>query len=79
MPELQVLYGAICEGPLSWLVRFEVKPESRAVGLTELSDACLELAGTPQAAVVIVAESAGLAGATLKKPAAGRDSRRSSV
>jgi anti-anti-sigma factor len=71
VPELQVLYGAVCEGPLSWLVRFEVKPESRAVGLTELSDACLELAGTDQAAVVIVAESAGLAGATLKKPPLG--------
>lgn len=53
---------------MSSLARFEVKPESRAVGLTEVSAACLDIVGADQAGVVIVAESAGLAGATLKKP-----------
>jgi anti-anti-sigma factor len=68
VPELQVLYGIVCDGPMSALARFEVKPESRAVGLTELADACLEAANADRAAMVIVAESAGLAGATLRKP-----------
>ena len=71
VPELQVLYGAVCEGSMSSLARFEVKPESRAVGLTELAAACLDIADADQAGVVIVAESAGLAGATLKKPPVG--------
>jgi len=68
VPELQVLYGIVCDGPMSVLARFEVKAASPAVGLTELVDGCLEGANAERAAVVIVAESAGLAGATLRKP-----------
>jgi len=68
VPELQVLYGIVCDGPISALARFEVKAGAPAVGLTELVDACLEGANAKRAAVVIVAESAGLSGASLRKP-----------
>ncbi|MBI4467912.1 MAG: STAS domain-containing protein [Acidobacteria bacterium] len=68
VPELQVLYGAVGEGSFASLARFEVKPESRSVGLTELAEAGLEIAGAPQAWMVLIAESAGLVGASLRRP-----------
>ncbi|MGH9675448.1 MAG: STAS domain-containing protein, partial [Bryobacteraceae bacterium] len=72
VPELQVLYGACCEGSFTWLARFDTKPDAASVGLTEVADACLEISGAAYAAVVMIAESAGLAGAALRRsPTAG--------
>jgi anti-anti-sigma factor len=68
VPELQVLYGAVCEGKFAQLARFEAKPDSRAVGLSEIAGAALEIAGAEQAWMVCVAESAGLVGASLRRP-----------
>lgn len=67
VPQLQVLYGLRCEGEFAWLGRFEAKADPGTVGLSELVEIALEIAQTEEAAVAIVAESAGLAGATLKK------------
>ncbi len=68
VPELQVLYGLVCEGSFSSLVRFEAKPEAITVGLSELATAALDISGADSACVVMVAESAGLVGASLRKP-----------
>ncbi len=68
VPELQVLYGAVCEGEFSKLARFEAKPESRAVGWSEIVETALEIAGADHAWMVCAAESAGLVGATLRRP-----------
>lgn len=68
VPELQVLYGARCEGTFSLLSRFEVKPDFRAVGLAEIAQSCLAVSGAKTACVVMVAESAGLVGASLRQP-----------
>ena len=67
VPELQVLYSLVCEGPFARLARFEAKGDAGTVVLSELVDACLEVAGSDMAGIVIVAESAGLMGAALRQ------------
>ncbi len=67
VPEFQVLYGLACEGQFAHLARFESRPDSGAVPLSEIADAALEIAGAPAAAVAIVAEAAGLLGAALRR------------
>jgi anti-anti-sigma factor len=68
VPELQVLYGVACIGSFSSLARFESKPDAGVVGLGELAGTALDIARANSACVVIVAESAGLVGACLRKP-----------
>src|SRR5882724_2855909 len=65
VPRLSALYGLCCDGGLSKLVRFE---SADRVGLSAIADVCLDVAGAATACVVMLAESAGLMGATLKKP-----------
>src|SRR5262249_42025644 len=67
VPEVQVLYGLVAEGAFAYLARFEANKEAGAVRLTELIDACLEIAGAETAGVVMVAETAGLIGAALRR------------
>src|SRR5439155_23625019 len=67
VPELQVLYGLVCDGPFAKLARFEAKTDPGSVNLSELVDACLEISGAGMAGVVMVAESAGLIGAALRQ------------
>ena len=67
IPEMQVLYGAVCTGPFSTLARFESKPDRAAIGLAELAGAALDISGAQQVGIVCVAESAGLVGASLRR------------
>ena len=67
VPSLKVLYCLACEGQFARLVRFETKKEASAVTLSELVEACLEIAGTEVAGIAMVAESAGLMGAALRR------------
>jgi anti-anti-sigma factor len=67
VPELQVLYGLQCEGTFALLSRFETQEEPGRVSLSQLAEACLEMAGSPAAGIVIVAQSAGLVGAALRR------------
>jgi anti-anti-sigma factor len=76
VPEMQVLYGVICEGSFASFARFEAKSESGTIPLSELAAACLEVAGTDRAALVLVAESAGLVGASLRRSPAQPGSER---
>ena len=71
VPEMNVLYGLRCQGGFSHLMRFEAAAAEVPVPLTELVRASLEVAGAQSIGVVMVAESAGLVGAALRRsPAA---------
>jgi anti-anti-sigma factor len=69
LPSVTALYGLACEGQFGRTVRFETGTD--AVGLSRVLDACIEDAG--DFGMVLVAESAGLMGAALKKPPLGGD------
>ena len=68
LPDVQVCYGLACEGQFSKLARFEAKNEAGAVTLTQLVESALEIIGAEKAGLVLVAESAGLIGAALRRP-----------
>ena len=61
-------YGMTCEGRFSHLVRFGAQPNSDTVPLAELAEVCLEVSGGRIAGLVVVAETAGLVGAGLRRP-----------
>jgi len=71
LPEAQVCYAIACEGAESQtfqkLIRFEAASSDAPVALSKLLEICLELTGTRQAGVVMIAESAGLVGAALRR------------
>jgi anti-anti-sigma factor len=73
-PEVMVLYGAVCEGPFSKLVRFQPAADGRSQPLSELARSCLEIAEAPAAGIVMVNDSAGLIGATLRQSPTKEDS-----
>jgi anti-anti-sigma factor len=74
VPDLKVLYCLACEGQFARLVRFEAKKGSGTVKLAELMEACLEIAGAETAGVAMIAESAGLVGAALRRSPALQES-----
>src|SRR5262249_4709477 len=75
IPELQVLYCAKAEGHFAQLVRFEASKEIGAVKLGDLISAGFEIARSEIIGVVIVAETAGLLGVSLRRsPAVEKDS-----
>jgi anti-anti-sigma factor len=59
--------GLVAEGAPGLLLRFEARAECRSVPLAEISAAVLEAAAAPEAAFVLVAEVAGLVGASLRQ------------
>ena len=65
-PELNVLYALTCDGPLTWLARFDVA-RAEALSLSDLAASCLEIADTEAAGIVFIAETAGLVGAALRR------------
>jgi len=67
VPEISVLYGIRCEGSFSHLVRFEATNDAGALALSDLVETCLEISGSRAAGIVMVAESAGLVGAALRR------------
>lgn len=68
LPDVQVCYALACQGQFAKLVRFEAGSETGAVTLTQLVESALEIAGADQVGLVMVAESAGLIGAALRRP-----------
>lgn len=73
VPNAQMLYGLTCSGAPSLLIRFESDAEPRRTRFSELVDQCLRQTNAPQAAMVFVAESAGLVGARLRRSPASTD------
>lgn len=71
LPEAQVCYAIACEGADSQsfqkLIRFEAGNGGAPIVLSNLLLTCLELAETQQVGVVMIAESAGLVGAALRR------------
>ncbi len=68
LPDVQVCYGLACHGPLAKLARFEATSEAGKVTLTQLVEVALKIATTDQVGMIIIAESAGLIGAALRRP-----------
>jgi len=67
VPKLTALVALACRGGFRHLVRFESDASHGPAALSSIVSACLEIAGGP-AGMVMVAESAGLLGASLKRP-----------
>jgi hypothetical protein len=59
--------GLVVEGAPSQLLRFEALAQSRRIPFTEIARAVLEAAGANVAAFALVAETAGLVGASLRR------------
>ncbi len=71
VPEMNALYGLRWEGGFSHLARFESVSAESPLTLKELARTALEISGAPVVGMVMVAESAGLVGAALRRsPAA---------
>jgi anti-anti-sigma factor len=73
VPHVEALYALAGAGDFPWMVRFDAAPGGPGtLPLSTLLHAALDLAGGDLAAFVILAESAGLVGASLRRsPAAG--------
>jgi anti-anti-sigma factor len=74
IPQIEVLYGVLCEGDFQRVVHFERKDASSAAKLGEIVEECLEIAGAETLGIVMIAESAGLIGTALQRSPALRDS-----
>ena len=68
-PELRVLHAILCDGSFARHFRFDVKPGGPAATLQDLVAAALDLTGQA-AGVVMLAETTGLVGASLRQSAA---------
>ncbi len=66
-PDVRLLHGVLCEGCFAYLVRFQPADTGETVGLGALLSCCRHVASAPRAGVVIVAESSGLVGASLRR------------
>jgi len=70
-PDVQVCYGIACHGanprPFSSLIRFEAMKSGEPVALSLLLESCLDLTDAQQIGIIMIAESAGLIGAALRR------------
>ena len=66
VPGLTALYALRCQGQFAKLVRFEGTGDD-PVPLSLIVETCLKISGAPAAGIAILAESAGLMGAALKR------------
>lgn len=73
VPKIRVLYGLAFPVARATFVRFEAKgePGSAAVPLSQIAEACLDLAGGDVVGVVLAGETDGLVGAALRQSPAG--------
>jgi anti-anti-sigma factor len=65
-PEVRLLYGMRCAGPLTTHARFEAVAE-KTFSLSALAAIALDLLGSDRAGVIVVGEAAGLVGASLRR------------
>ena len=73
VPQVETLYAISAKGDFSMMVRFDALANGPGkIGLSELIGTLLELSGASSIAFAILAEAAGLVGATLRKSPAGR-------
>lgn len=67
IPELKVLYALHSEGSFAHMASFESKKAKGGTTLSGIVNTCLDIAKTNMAGIVMVAESAGLMGAALRR------------
>lgn len=67
VPELNTLYALRCEGDFTHLLRFESSANLNAVSLADIVRTALEATNAPAIGLVMIAESAGLVGAALRR------------
>jgi hypothetical protein len=65
--DVRLLYGLTGAGGFSHVVRFESRTPGTPLALSSVLAACLDIAGTPALGVAMVAETAGLVGAALRR------------
>ena len=76
VPELKVLYALAGKGRFAQMIRFDAKPEAPGViSLSRLVEAVLEISGAAAAGLAILAESAGVIGAALRRSPGRTDAR----
>ena len=75
IPTLHVLYGLACRGEMAHLVRFEPSQNRSTTTLMELTQTCFDIAESDMVGMIVIAESAGLLGASLKRSPAQGHSR----
>src|SRR5262249_36626549 len=73
-PRMKVIYIIHCEGDFRMAAHFESMNESKPGSLSEVVSACLDIAGAEIVGIGMVAESAGLIGAALRRSPALRPS-----
>jgi anti-anti-sigma factor len=78
VPRVEALYAVVARGTPAHMLRFDAKADGPGVvGLSELVDTALQAIQAEAAGFVIVAEAAGVIGATLRRsPASGASSAR---
>jgi hypothetical protein len=72
VPRVETLYALVGKGDFPTMVRFDALADGHGkIGLSELVSTLLDFSGADAIAFVVLAESAGLVGATLRKSPAG--------
>jgi anti-anti-sigma factor len=72
VPQVETLYALRCTGDFSSMVRFDAVADGPGkIGLSELATTLIELSAAGAITFVVLAEAAGLVGATLRKSPAG--------
>lgn len=67
LPRLATLYSLSCKGRFERFLRFDSHPQRGPVGLSKILESCAEAAEAPAAGLVMLAESSGVLGASLKR------------
>jgi anti-anti-sigma factor len=67
VPEVKVLYAVTCQGRFARVAHFERTRDGGPVSLTDVVEAGFEMAGADTIGLALVAESAGLMGAVLRR------------
>jgi anti-anti-sigma factor len=67
VPRVTALYALRCQGEFGRLLRFESKAAHGPLPLSQIVETCLDAAGVESVGLVMLAESAGLLGASLKR------------
>jgi len=76
VPQVSALYALLCEGGCRWVARFD-GPDGGALPLTAVAEVSLDIAAADTVGLVMVAESAGLIGAALRRSPAHADGQSS--
>ena len=75
VPRVLTLYSLCYRGEFATLLRFESNPGSGPIRFGKVVAACMDAVKSPAVGIVMVAESAGIFGASLKRSPAGENGR----